>query len=107
MQILVCNSNAMIAAAVERNIDGIQKWSHRIIVSSCYYKLNGVNGSEAPTFRSWHRSLRASSQDEHEFNDTVASSIQSLLHTEATLLQDTDRANVVLHYVSVERTMCH
>jgi hypothetical protein len=49
----------------------------------------------------------ASSQDEHEFDDTIANNLSSLLQTEATLLQDADRANVMSHNVSVERTICH
>ena len=49
---------------------------------------------------------KASSQDEHEFNDTITGNLHVLLYTEATLLQDADRANVMLHYVSVERTIC-
>jgi len=40
-------------------------------------------------------------------DDTITSNFISLLQTEATFLQDADRANVVLCYVSVERTICH
>ena len=46
-------------------------------------------------------------QDEHELNHNVTRNLHALLFNEATLLEDSDRSNVVLHYVSVERTSCH
>ena len=47
-----------------------------------------------------------SSQDQYEF-DTIISILICLLQTETTLLQNSDRANVVLCYVSVQRAICH
>src|SRR3954453_9462016 len=53
--------------------------------------------------------VEALAQDEHDFGDVVTGDLDALLalEGEAALLQDADRADVVLGHVRVEGTLCH